>query len=147
MEQRETALRATIGRLGVNASGTSRRAAPAATAMYAAELARRRKLALVRIVTVDVVVEVTVTVVVADAVVVTSRVFVEVCVRVVVKMSVSWLAVTVAVLDVVTTAIFVGVVLTVTRLVTCSGMLTDILEDGQLCSGSRHRCSTYVLVV
>lgn len=122
-------VRATTGRLGVNASGTSRREAPPAAAMYAGELASGRKLALVLRVTVGVVVDVTVSVVVADRVVVTSTVFVDVCVSVVVKVSVFWLSVTVEVLDVETTAVVVGVVVTVTRLVTFKGTSTEILEN------------------
>jgi hypothetical protein len=53
---------------------------------------------------------------------------VNVCVKVEVKISVSWLAVKVAMLDVVITAVVVGVLVTVTRLVTLRGMLTVTLR-------------------
>jgi hypothetical protein len=45
-----------------------------------------------------------------------------------VKIWVSWLAVKVAILDVVITAVVVGVLVTVTRLVTLRGMLTVTLR-------------------
>jgi hypothetical protein len=81
--------RSRTGRLGLKASGTSRRVTPPAAAMYAGELARGRKLALVLIVTVGVVIDVVVSVAVTDTVAVATTVFVSVCVRVVVKVSVS----------------------------------------------------------
>jgi hypothetical protein len=77
------------GRLGLKASGISRRDTPPAADMYAAELASGRKLAPGLIVTVGVVVDVVVSVAVTDIVAVASTVLVSVCVRVVVNVSVS----------------------------------------------------------